>query len=97
MLKINFLILLTGLILALSLAPRAQASTIPGVTTPLTIPTNVAPCSQQYYTYQQPLKDTSPTLADLFDGKAHFQSLSESKALQFTPWIDGPSKMKILH
>lgn len=63
-------------------------------------------CPTSYYTYQQPLRADAPTLADLFDGKAHFQNLQESQklSLQFdssmieTEYANGqPSKLPILY
>ena len=85
------------------------ASNIPGVQTPLPIvssqPGSSGNCPASYFTYQQALKEDAPTLADLFDGKAHFQNIAESQIvnLQFdanqidTGYANGqPSKLPIL-
>ncbi|MBI5452128.1 carbohydrate binding domain-containing protein, partial [Candidatus Gottesmanbacteria bacterium] len=61
-------------------------------------------CPTSYYAYQQPLKLESPTLDDLFSGKAHLQSPGEAQRvnLDFNPAhvsiADGDySKLPILY
>ncbi len=63
-------------------------------------------CPTSYYTYQQPLNTNAPTLADLFDGKAHFQNLQESEVITLhfdssmieTEYANGqPAKLPILY
>lgn len=62
-------------------------------------------CPTGYYTYQQPLKPDAPILADLFNGKAHFQTFQESQKVNLyfdssmikTEYGNGlPSKLPIL-
>lgn len=99
-------IILPILFLYIYLPQEIFASNIPGVQTPIIInPQGLGNCPTSYYTYQQPLRADAPTLADLFDGKAHFQNIAESQIvnLQFNPseidtgYANGqPSKLPIL-